>query len=207
MKQFKFMQVSQDITKDFPDISLRAGPNVIAGVLYVPLSTGGKDFIAFLRKGQLREVTWAGRANKSGGGAASLQPRTSFKVRLRFWPRVPLLPNTSYRRGRKLYQLVLELGLTSSWRRLVYWRWYMERYFLSNYRDVFRTEVCTHDTMLQFIDVWRQKETAVKATRLTNLLLSNASHEGKSIRRSNCTYCVSKCPRFPVRTPLNHIIK
>lgn len=32
--------------------------------------------------------------------------------------------------------------------------------------------------VVQFIDVWRQKETAVKATQLTNLLLSNASHEG-----------------------------
>lgn len=74
------MQVTQDITKDFPDINLRAGPNVIAGVLHVPLSAGGKDFIAFLRKGQLREVTWAGRASKGGGGLASLEPRASFKA-------------------------------------------------------------------------------------------------------------------------------
>lgn len=74
------MQVTQDVTKDFPDIALHAGPNVIAGVLYVPLSTGGQDFIAFLRKGQLREVTWAGRANKHGSAAASLVPRESFKA-------------------------------------------------------------------------------------------------------------------------------
>ncbi|KAF7346045.1 ATP-binding cassette transporter [Mycena sanguinolenta] len=38
----------------------------------------------------------------------------------------------------------------------------------------------------KFIEVWRQKENALQTTRLTNLLLSNASHE--------------------VRTPLNHII-
>jgi len=31
----------------------------------------------------------------------------------------------------------------------------------------------------KFIEVWRQKETALKTSRLTNLLLSNASHEGK----------------------------
>lgn len=74
------MQATQDITKDFPDISLHAGPNVIAGVLYVPLSPGGKDFIAFLRRGQLREVTWAGRANKNSDGVASLEPRSSFKA-------------------------------------------------------------------------------------------------------------------------------
>ena len=39
----------------------------------------------------------------------------------------------------------------------------------------------------KFIEVWRQKESALHATKLTNILLSNASHE--------------------VRTPLNHIIK
>jgi len=74
------MQVTQDITKDFPDISLHAGPITIAGVLHVPLSAGGKDFIAFLRKGQLREVTWAGRAAKDASGKASLEPRASFKA-------------------------------------------------------------------------------------------------------------------------------
>ena len=74
------MQVTQDITKDFPDISLHAGPIIVAGVLHVPLSAGGKDFIAFLRKGQLREVKWAGRATKDASGKASLEPRASFKA-------------------------------------------------------------------------------------------------------------------------------
>jgi light-regulated signal transduction histidine kinase (bacteriophytochrome) len=73
------MQVSQDITKDFPDINLHAGLNVIAGLLHVPLSVGGKDFIAFLRKGQLREIVWAGRPHKLDT-SGSLEPRSSFKV-------------------------------------------------------------------------------------------------------------------------------
>lgn len=30
----------------------------------------------------------------------------------------------------------------------------------------------------QFIEVWRQKESALQTTKLTHLLLSNASHEG-----------------------------
>ncbi|KAG5721911.1 Cyanobacterial phytochrome B, partial [Termitomyces sp. T112] len=38
----------------------------------------------------------------------------------------------------------------------------------------------------KFIEVWRQKESALQTTKLTEILLSNASHE--------------------VRTPLNHII-
>ncbi len=30
----------------------------------------------------------------------------------------------------------------------------------------------------KFIEVWRQKENALQTNKLTNLLLSNASHEG-----------------------------
>lgn len=75
------MQVTQEVTKDFPDIDLPNGLNVIAGLLYVPLSSGGKDFIAFLRKGQLRDVSWAGRPKSNVDGSSSLEPRGSFRVR------------------------------------------------------------------------------------------------------------------------------
>ncbi|KAF8319784.1 hypothetical protein DL93DRAFT_120462 [Clavulina sp. PMI_390] len=152
VKQFKIMQATQDIRKDFPDVdklenqTQTSALNAIAGVLYVPLSAGGKDFIALLRKGQLREVTWAGRANKGADGQAALEPRASFKA----WSEI------ISSRSRAWTDEQLE---TAGVLALVYGK---------------------------FIDVWRQKETAVKATQLTNLLLSNASHE--------------------VRTPLNHII-
>jgi len=54
----------------------------VAGLLYVPLSSGGKDFIAFLRRGQLRDVHWAGKPFKNvvQGAQASLEPRKSFKI-------------------------------------------------------------------------------------------------------------------------------
>ena len=78
------MQVTQEVTKDFQDLSLPNGLNVIAGLLYVPLSSGGKDFISFLRKGQLRDVTWAGRPSKMQDERASLEPRSSFKVNMIF---------------------------------------------------------------------------------------------------------------------------
>jgi len=81
LKQFAMIQVSQAVTKDFPDLQLSTGLEVIAGLLYVPLSSGGKDFIAFLRKGQPRNVHWAGRPYKDGETAKSmLEPRKSFKV-------------------------------------------------------------------------------------------------------------------------------
>lgn len=72
--------MTRSINKDFPDINHHAGPNVISGFICVPLSPGGEDFIAFLRKSQEREIVWAGRANKSGTGAASMLPRQSFEA-------------------------------------------------------------------------------------------------------------------------------
>ena len=54
---------------------------MIAGLLYVPLSSGGRDFIAFLRKGQPRKVHWAGKPFKEGEDlSAKLEPRKSFKT-------------------------------------------------------------------------------------------------------------------------------
>ncbi|KAF9013357.1 hypothetical protein BDQ17DRAFT_1386916 [Cyathus striatus] len=124
-----------------------SGFEIIAGLLYVPLSSGGKDFIAFLRKGQPREVHWAGKPYKEGHGTkATLEPRTSFKI----WS------ETVAGRCRAWTEEQLE---TAGVLALVYGK---------------------------FIEVWRQKESALQTTKLTNILLSNASHE--------------------VRTPLNHII-
>lgn len=74
-------QVSQAVTKDFPDLQLSTGLEIIAGLLYVPLSSGGRDFIAFLRKGQPREVHWAGKPFNTGTEAkVSLEPRKSFRM-------------------------------------------------------------------------------------------------------------------------------
>ncbi|EIN12484.1 hypothetical protein PUNSTDRAFT_118301 [Punctularia strigosozonata HHB-11173 SS5] len=148
LKRYTTVQVSQALTADFPDLELSTGLEVIAGLLYVPLSTGGKDFIAFLRKGQPREVHWAGRPHKEDVGdvQSRLEPRTSFKV----WSQVVA------GRSRQWTDEQLE---TAGVLALVYGK---------------------------FIEVWRQKESALQTTKLTNILLSNASHE--------------------VRTPLNHII-
>ena len=74
------IQVSQAVTQDYPDLHLNTGLEVIAGLLYVPLSSGGRDFIAFLRKGQPREVRWAGRPYKDGEARNVLEPRASFRL-------------------------------------------------------------------------------------------------------------------------------
>ncbi|KAI0754648.1 hypothetical protein C8Q80DRAFT_1095154 [Daedaleopsis nitida] len=146
LKQFNTLQVSQAVTIDYPDLKLNTGLEIIAGLLYVPLSAGGRDFIAFLRKGQPRQVNWAGRPYKTAEGASVLEPRQSFRA----WSEVVA------GRCRAWTDEHLE---TAGVLALVYGK---------------------------FIEVWRQKESALQTTKLTNILLSNASHE--------------------VRTPLNHII-
>ncbi|KAK7048150.1 ATP-binding cassette transporter [Favolaschia claudopus] len=146
LKQFLTMQVSQAVTTDFKDLAESAGLDVIAGMLYVPLSSEGKDFICFLRKGQPRHVQWAGNPHTKTQTETLLEPRKSFAT----WS------ETVVGRCRGWTDEQLE---TAGVLALVYGK---------------------------FIEVWRQKENALQTTRLTNLLLSNASHE--------------------VRTPLNHII-
>ncbi|KAJ4482039.1 hypothetical protein J3R30DRAFT_3699364 [Lentinula aciculospora] len=147
LKQFNTIQVSQAVIKDFPDLNLSTGLEIIAGLLCVPLSSGGKDFIAFLRKGQPCDIHWAGNPFKADAGANTLlEPRKSFRI----WS------ETVAGRSRAWTDEQLE---TAGVLALVYGK---------------------------FIEVWRQKENALQTTKLTNLLLSNASHE--------------------VRTPLNHII-
>ncbi|KAI0056404.1 hypothetical protein BV25DRAFT_1814088 [Artomyces pyxidatus] len=148
LKQFNMIQVSQAVTKDFPDLQLSTGLEIIAGLLYVPLSTGGKDFIAFLRKGQPRSVHWAGKPYKEAddGSKSTLEPRRSFKV----WSETVA-------------------GMCRAWT-----------------DEHLETAGVLALVYGKFIEVWRQKESALQTTKLTNILLSNAGHE--------------------VRTPLNHII-
>ncbi|KAH8665802.1 hypothetical protein BGZ60DRAFT_56168 [Tricladium varicosporioides] len=72
---------TQNINKDFPGIKYPPGINSIAGLLILPLSVGGDDFLVFFRKGQLREVRWAGNPHDKIVRANThyLEPRTSFR--------------------------------------------------------------------------------------------------------------------------------
>ncbi|GAA5950234.1 hypothetical protein JCM21900_003518 [Sporobolomyces salmonicolor] len=149
IKRFTSMRYSQYIKQDFPDIDYPHGFELIAGMLIVPLSAEGKDFIVFFRKGAVSEVHWAGNpyANKtSSADSRRLEPRKSFKL----WTEQVMGKSRVWTDEEKETASVLCL---------VYGK---------------------------FIAVWREKESALAASQLTNLLLANASHE--------------------VRTPLNAII-
>ena len=74
---------SQDIQDDFPDLKYPPGFRGLAGLLLVPLSASGRDFIVFFRQGQLREVKWAGNPYEKfvkAGTEGYLEPRKSFKT-------------------------------------------------------------------------------------------------------------------------------
>lgn len=145
------IQASQSIADDFEDLHYPAGFKVIAGLLLVPLSQSGRDFIAFFRRGQIKHIHWAGNpydkiVSGDVGGRSKLEPRTSFKL----WSETVL-------------------GRSTAWT-----------------DDQFETASVLALVYGKFIDVWRQKQVAMRSNELTSLLLSNASHE--------------------VRTPLNHIV-
>jgi light-regulated signal transduction histidine kinase (bacteriophytochrome) len=83
MRRFSAVMTSQDIMADFPDFKYAPGLKQVAGVLYVPLSGGGHDFITFFRKGVLQEVKWAGNPYEKfvqEGTEGYLEPRKSFKT-------------------------------------------------------------------------------------------------------------------------------
>ncbi|KAI9871461.1 MAG: Light-sensor Protein kinase, partial [Pleopsidium flavum] len=83
LRRITSVTTSQDIKFDFPDLRYPPGFSFIAGLLLVPLSTGGNDFIVFFRKGQVREVKWAGNPYEKfmrEGTEGYLEPRKSFKT-------------------------------------------------------------------------------------------------------------------------------
>ncbi|KAK4693064.1 two-component system, chemotaxis family, sensor kinase Cph1, partial [Lecanoromycetidae sp. Uapishka_2] len=74
---------SIDISIDFPDLRYPPGFSVLAGLLLVPLTVTGTDFIVFFRSGQAREVKWAGNPYEKfvkEGTEGYLEPRKSFKT-------------------------------------------------------------------------------------------------------------------------------
>ncbi|KAK0547372.1 hypothetical protein OC845_004119 [Tilletia horrida] len=80
IKRFDTVVTSNEMLKDFPDMDIPTTLKTLAGLLVVPLTPTGGDFIAFLRKAQLRQINWAGKPFKDGKEAnAILDPRKSFK--------------------------------------------------------------------------------------------------------------------------------
>lgn len=83
LKAFTSIVSTSKAGQDFPDMVLPEGLDLdqISGVLCIPLSDAGADFIVFIRRAQTRTVGWAGKPFKDGREQkASLEPRKSFKL-------------------------------------------------------------------------------------------------------------------------------
>ncbi|KAJ5925336.1 CheY-like superfamily [Penicillium verhagenii] len=80
IRRLSSVLASHNIIQDFPDLRYPPGLKAISGFLYMPLSTDGRDYLVFFRKGQLLEIKWGGdpHSNKSKENTRYLEPRTSF---------------------------------------------------------------------------------------------------------------------------------
>lgn len=156
MRSLTSVVASQDVKEDFPDLRYPPGFLVIAGLLYVPLSVGGSDFIVFFRKGQIKEVKWAGNPYEKvvrEGTADYLEPRSSFRT----WH------ETVVGKCRDWTEEQIETAAVLC---LVY--------------GTFQRQMIFYTLLIfpgKFIEVWRQKEAALHNNKLTRLLLANSAHE------------------------------
>lgn len=80
MRRINSVLASHHVTKDLPDLRYPPGFKHISGLLYVPLSTGGTDFMVFFRRGRLTEIQWAGNPYDKKVVDGHLEPRKSFQA-------------------------------------------------------------------------------------------------------------------------------
>ncbi|KAL5342676.1 hypothetical protein BJX70DRAFT_355562 [Aspergillus crustosus] len=80
VRKYGSVLTSNHIVKDFKDLHYPPGFKDISGMLYVPLSADGLDFIVFFRRGQLTEVKWGGNPNLAKFSEGHLEPRKSFQT-------------------------------------------------------------------------------------------------------------------------------
>ncbi|KAF7588126.1 Light-sensor Protein kinase [Aspergillus hancockii] len=81
MRRIKSVLASHNIKKDCSDLKYPPGFKCISGLLYVPLSADGTDFMVFFRRGRLTEIKWGGNPHEQKAKMGhSLQPRQSFQI-------------------------------------------------------------------------------------------------------------------------------
>ncbi|KAF7885871.1 uncharacterized protein EAF02_004380 [Botrytis sinoallii] len=142
---------TQNISADCTDIMFPAHFVLISGFLVIPLSLSGSDFLVFFRKGQLKEVKWAGNPNEKiyKPGTEYLEPRASFK---------------------RWSQHVI--GTSREWTREQ--GWFIPQPELI---DGLSPAGVLSALYGRFIEVWRQKEAIVQQNRMTRLLIRQAGAE------------------------------
>lgn len=80
MRRINSVVASHNIRKDFSDLKYPPGFKCISGLLYVPLSADGSDFMVFFRRGRLTEIKWGGNPYEQKEKIGRLEPRQSFQI-------------------------------------------------------------------------------------------------------------------------------
>lgn len=116
LRTCRMIKVSQDVANDFPDIGYAPGFQNIAGLLSIPLSSSGRDFIVFFRRGQVKHIHWV-RSPISACVLKLIAKRRLATLTTRFSKRAPA-PSWSHASrsssGPKPFSESLEHGPTNS---------------------------------------------------------------------------------------------
>lgn len=150
---------SQKIATDIPDLNYNPGFKILAGVLVIPLSDSGADFLTLFRKGQLLEIYWAGNEEEQFHHTGGEIPEPT--AGLLRW--VEHMTDTSREwtddQSKSAVYRSLQTGMLN-----------------------LAVDIATVIGLLYgtFIKNWRQKEAMEESSRVRRLLISNASHEGES---------------------------
>jgi light-regulated signal transduction histidine kinase (bacteriophytochrome) len=80
MRRVNSVLASHNIKKDCSDLKYPPGFKCISGLLYVPLSADGADFMVFFRRGRLTEIKWGGNPYEQKAKMGRLEPRKSFQI-------------------------------------------------------------------------------------------------------------------------------
>ncbi|KAI2116600.1 hypothetical protein LOZ32_003958 [Ophidiomyces ophidiicola] len=83
LRKINSVAASHCISEDFRDLRYPPGLKHIAGLLYVPLSVDGTDFIVCFRQAKVTEVRWGGNPYEKqikSGTTGYLEPRRSFQI-------------------------------------------------------------------------------------------------------------------------------
>ncbi|KAL3426371.1 hsp90-like protein [Phlyctema vagabunda] len=163
--RWKTIRSSQNINTDFPDLKYSPGLQTISGLLFVPLGVGGNNFLVFFRRGQLREVKWAGyvpRPNPNSTQRTEYNPyHKSYKHGSEY-----LEPRTSFKRWVETIS-----GMSREWT-----------------EDQLESASILSLLYGRFVEIWKQKESASQNTQMTRLLIRNSSQEVRTPLNSIINY-------------------
>ncbi|KAK9762775.1 hypothetical protein K7432_011173 [Basidiobolus ranarum] len=157
--------VSNHVTKDFEGLTSSRG---LAGVIHIPLSDDGKDWLCFCKMEEVAHVTWAGEPKKSmEPGTISGNDSEGHRY---------LMPRTSFSKWTQIIE-----GKSPQWNQV-------NPELLLTIKSVYEESLKTWKNKMLLIDnhqarnknaeLERAKRIAEESDKKKSMLLANVSHEG-----------------------------